>query len=136
LLGHQKRAWQETDYVLSVFGASPAAGRRSYAAYVKAGSGQDRLKGDERILGDSDFVTSILAEANENLDRYYELKSRGYTIERVEEQVREIFGVEKEVIYRFIRYARCALNFDNTRRKIPRWGRQDSNPAGYSAGFP
>lgn len=61
--------------------------------------GKDRLKGDERILGDSDFVTSILAEANESLDRYYELKSQGYTIERVEKRVMEIFGVEKEVIY-------------------------------------
>ena len=47
----------------------------------------------------SDFVTSILAEANENLDRYYELKSQGYTIERVEKRVMEIFGVEKDVIY-------------------------------------
>jgi hypothetical protein len=127
-MSNQKRAWQETGYVLSVFGGSPAVGRRSYAAYVKAGSrqgrrpeliggglirslggwaaskklrlkGQDRLKGDERILGDSDFVTSILAEANENLDRYYELKSQGYTIERVEKRVMEIFGVQKEVIY-------------------------------------
>ena len=61
--------------------------------------GQDRLKGGERILADSDFVTSILAEANENLDRYYELKSQGYTIERVEKRVMEIFGVEKDVIY-------------------------------------
>ena len=128
LMGNQKRAWQETDYVLSVFGGSAAAGRRSYAAYVKAGcgqgrrpeltggglirshggwaaskklrlKGQDRLKGDERILGDSDFVTSILAEANESLDRCYELKSRGHTLERVEKRVMEIFGVEKEVIY-------------------------------------
>jgi putative transposase len=128
LMGNQKRAWQETDYVLSVFGNSPAAARRSYAAHVKAGYGQgrrpeltggglirslggweaskklrlkghDRLKGDERILGDSDFVTSILAEANEKLDRYYEIKSRGYTIEKVEKRVMEIFGVEKDVIY-------------------------------------
>ena len=44
-------------------------------------------------------MTSILAEANENLDRYYELKSQGYTIERVEKRVMEIFGVQKEVIY-------------------------------------
>ena len=128
IMANQKRAWQETGYVLSVFGGSPAVGRRSYAAYVKEGSrqgrrpeliggglirslggwaaskklrlkGQDRLKGDERILGDSDFVTSILAEANENPDRYYELKSQGYTIERVEKRVMEIFGVQKEVIY-------------------------------------
>ena len=61
--------------------------------------GQDRLKGEEQLLSDSDFVTSILAEANENLDPYYEIKSRGYTIEKVEKRVMEIFGIEKEVIY-------------------------------------
>ena len=128
LMGKQKRNWQETDYVLSLFGNAPAAARRSYAAYVKTGygqgrrpeltgggfirslggwaetkklrlKGQDRLKGDERILGDSDFVTSILAEVNEKLDRYYELKSQGYAIEQVEKRVMEIFGVEKDVIY-------------------------------------
>jgi REP element-mobilizing transposase RayT len=128
LMGKQKRIWQETDYVLSVFGKTPAAARRSYAAYVKAGygqgrryeltggglirslggwaatkklrlKGQDRLKGDERILGDSDFVMSILAEANEKLDRNYEMKSRGFTIETVEKRVMEIFGIEKDVIY-------------------------------------
>ena len=128
LMGKQKRAWQQTDDVLSVFGKTPAAARRSYAAYVKAGhgqgrrpeltggglirslggwaaskklrvKGQDRLKGDERILGDSDFVTSILAEAKEELDRYYEMKSRGYTLETVEKRVMEIFGVDRDAIY-------------------------------------
>jgi REP element-mobilizing transposase RayT len=128
LMGNQKRAWQETDYVLTVFRKTPAAARRSYAKYIKAGygqgrrpeltggglirslggwaaskklrlKGQDRLKGDERILGDSDFVTAILAEANEKLDRFYEIKSQGYTIEKVEKRVMEIFGVEKDVIY-------------------------------------
>ncbi|MBT8366884.1 MAG: hypothetical protein KJP23_19520 [Deltaproteobacteria bacterium] len=78
----KKRPWQKSDYVLSVFGNSPAAVRRSYAANVKAGYGQgrrpeltggglirslggwaalkklrlksqDRLKEEERILGDS-----------------------------------------------------------------------------------
>jgi REP element-mobilizing transposase RayT len=42
LMGKQKRAWQETDYVLSVFGSSPAAARRSYTAYMKRGYGQGR----------------------------------------------------------------------------------------------
>ena len=128
LMGNQKRAWQEIDFVLSAFGDKPVAARRSYAAYVKGGykqgrrpeltggglirslggwsaakklriKGQDRLKGDERILGDSDFVGSILADAKEKLDRYYEMRSRGYTIGKVEERVMEIFGVEKDVIY-------------------------------------
>jgi REP element-mobilizing transposase RayT len=128
LMNKQKRDWQETAYVLSVFGNSPAAARRSYNAYVKAGYGQgrrpeltggglirslggwaaskklrlkghDRLKGDERILGDSDFVMSILAEANEKLDRYYEIKSQGYNIEKVENRVMEIFGLERDALY-------------------------------------
>ena len=42
LMDKQKRDWQETAYVLSVFGNSPAAARRSYNAYVKAGYGQGR----------------------------------------------------------------------------------------------
>ena len=44
-------------------------------------------------------MTSILAEANEKLDRYYEIKSQGYTIEKVTKRVIEIFGIEKDVIY-------------------------------------
>jgi REP element-mobilizing transposase RayT/DNA-binding transcriptional ArsR family regulator len=128
LMNKQKRDWQDTDFVLSVFGNSPTAARRSYNAYVKSGYGQgrrpeltggglirslggwaaskklrlkghDRLKGDERILGDSDFVTSILAEANEKLDRYYEMKSQGYNIEKVENRVMEIFDLERDVLY-------------------------------------
>jgi len=114
--------------VLAVFGKTPAAARRGYAAYVRAGygqgrrpeltggglirsfggwvaskklrlKGQDRLKGEERILGDSDFVTSVLAEADEKLDRFYEMKRQGYTIEKVEKGVMEIFDLEKDVIY-------------------------------------
>jgi hypothetical protein len=49
--------------------------------------GRDRLRGDERILGGRDFVTLILGEANEKLDRYYKIKSRGYIIEKVEKRV-------------------------------------------------
>jgi chromosomal replication initiation ATPase DnaA len=44
-------------------------------------------------------VTSILAEAKEKLDRYYEIKSEGYTIEKVEKRVMEIFGIENDEIY-------------------------------------
>jgi chromosomal replication initiation ATPase DnaA len=40
-----------------------------------------------------------LAEANEKLDRYHDIKKHGWTIETVEKRVMEIFGVEKDVIY-------------------------------------
>ena len=39
-----------------------------------------------------------MAEANERLDRFYEIKSQGYTKEKVEKRVMEIFGVEEDVI--------------------------------------
>ena len=128
LMGKQKRPWQQNDYVLSYFGKSVSDARKSYLEYVQSGfnqgrrpeltggglikglggwkavrkirlKGQDRVKSDARILGDSDFVTKMLEEANEKLDRHYELKSRGYDLAKVEERVAEIFGIERDVIY-------------------------------------
>ena len=62
-------------------------------------TGQDRMKGDERILGDGDFVMDVLSGANERMDRRYELKSRGYTIEKLEERVLEIYQIDREELY-------------------------------------
>ncbi len=45
-----------------------------------------RVKGDDRILGDSEFVLQILKESDEKFDRYYELKQRGYNLDSVEEK--------------------------------------------------
>jgi hypothetical protein len=52
------------------------------------------LKGDERILGDSDFVKEILAEQKERFERRYWLQAQGYNIERVVEKVAKIFEME------------------------------------------
>jgi len=40
------------------------------------------MKGDERIPGDGDFVMKILSEADERLDRRFELKSLGYDFDK------------------------------------------------------
>ena len=40
--------------------------------------GSLRLKGDERILGDSDFVMDALKASEEQLERKYRLKAEGY----------------------------------------------------------
>jgi hypothetical protein len=87
LMGGSNRDWQETKYVLSLFGKSIAGARKRYSAYVEAGIGQGhrpelvggglirslggwnevkkkrlekerRIKGDQRILGESEFVHS------------------------------------------------------------------------------
>ena len=128
LMSKRKCEWQDTDYVLSYFGKRIGDARRRYLSYVRAGidegrrpelvggglirsvggwleakkqrlKGKDRVRGDERILGDSDFVLEILAEADEKLDRYYELKSLGYDLKRAEQKVCEIYDIEPEDIY-------------------------------------
>ena len=128
LMGKRDCDWQETKYVLSYFGKSILKGRENYYSYVKEGmdqgrrpelvggglirslggwsearklrlKGQDRMKGDERILGDGDFVMDVLSEANERMDRRYELKSQGYTIEKLEQRVLGLYQIEREELY-------------------------------------
>ncbi len=36
------------------------------------------VKGDERILGDSDSVEKILSQASEQMEQRYRLKAEGY----------------------------------------------------------
>jgi len=58
-----------------------------------------RVKGDDRILGDSEFVLQVLKEADEKFDRYYELKQLGYNLQTVEERVCKIFDLSAGDIY-------------------------------------
>ena len=61
--------------------------------------GQDRLKGDERILGDSDFAMEVLSQADEKYSRPYELKRQGINLEWLEQRVAEIYGIDKKELY-------------------------------------
>lgn len=58
-----------------------------------------RVKGDDRILGDSEFVMEMLKEADEKFDRYYELKQLGYNLESVEDRVCRIYNLSVGDIY-------------------------------------
>jgi len=133
LMGKMPRDWQDTKYVLANFGRTAKKARNEYLSFVRAGASQgrkpeliggglirslggwkevkklglnkqDRIKGDERILGDSDFVMEVLAEADEGYDRRYRLKSLGYDISRVERKVIELFDIEKENLYSCLLY--------------------------------
>ena len=127
LMGRRKRPWQDVEYVLGFFGETAGAARKAYVEYVEEGveqgrreeltggglvrslggwseakrlrgRGKDHVMSDERILGDSGFVDTVLSEANEAYERRYELKRRGYDLERIAKRVAEICGVgEKEV---------------------------------------
>ena len=61
-------------------------------------SGQDRIKSDQRILGDSNFVQDVLSESEENFTRKYKLKSRGFNFEKVVDRVSFLFRLEKDYI--------------------------------------
>ncbi|MEE4604588.1 MAG: hypothetical protein V2J65_25130, partial [Desulfobacteraceae bacterium] len=56
------------------------------------------LKGDERILGDTGFVTSVLSRASEQMDERYQLRAAGWTLHGVIEQAGRIFGVDIDQI--------------------------------------
>jgi hypothetical protein len=128
LMGLHKCDWQDDRYVLSYFGERVLESRENYYSYVKDGvdqgrrpdlvggglirslggwtaakklrlKGQDRVKGDERILGDSDFVMNVLSEANERMDRHYELRSLGYDIDKLEQRILEIYQIERQDLY-------------------------------------
>jgi len=127
LMGKKKREWQNIEFVLGLFGRKVAEARRNYRAYVKKGiemgrqpelvggglirsmggwdevkkmrlTGQDRIKSDQRILGDSDFVLNVLAESEEKFERKYRLRSLGYDYERILEKVSSLFDLEKDYI--------------------------------------
>ena len=58
------------------------------------------LKGDERILGDSEFVEQVMAEQKQQYERRYWLKAQGYDIDKVVEQVAAVFEIEPDHIWK------------------------------------
>jgi hypothetical protein len=127
ILNKRKSGWQDVEYVLALFGSKKAAARRQYRAYVEEGialgSRPDlvggglvrslggwekikdlrkkdiRLKGDERILGDTDFVLAVLEESEERLKWRYELEAQGVNLDDVARRAAFLFGIESNEIY-------------------------------------
>jgi putative transposase len=128
LTGRKKRPWQDVEYVLGYFGESVRSARKAYVAYVEerveqgrreeltggglirslggwaevkrlTEKGMDHMMSDERILGDSAFADSVLSQANEGYEHRYELKRRGYDLERIATRVAEILGIEKKEVF-------------------------------------
>ncbi len=91
LMGKRKRDWQDVEYVLGFFGKRLGGAQKKYGLYVEKGvsmgrrpelvggglirslggwdeikkmrlTGQDRIKSDQRILGESDFVLRARAK--------------------------------------------------------------------------
>jgi putative transposase len=134
LMGRCRADWQDTDYVLKLFAGLTRQARKLYRDFVQketrrgrrpelSGGGLvrslggweaiqamrssgDRTLGDERILGDGDFVESALAAGNERLERRSLLKTAGYDFDRIAERVAVIFDMPLSEVLREGKYAR------------------------------
>jgi len=127
LMGKKDWPWQDAQYALGFWGKRSGEARKKYRAYVEDGismgrrpelvggglirslggwdevrktrlAGQGRIKSDQRILGDCDFVKGVLSESEEEFCRRYRLKSRGFNFEKVAERVSCLFNLEKNYI--------------------------------------
>ncbi|MDP4979771.1 MAG: transposase, partial [Desulfobacterales bacterium] len=124
LLGRQNNDWQDTDYILKRFGAYIKTARRSYTEFVSKGIPDGRrpelvgggllrsvggwsalrairatgmrVMGDERILGSSDFVETVLKNANEEYERRSRFRARGLSLEKIIDIVSGYFEIEKD----------------------------------------
>lgn len=54
------------------------------------------LKGDERILGSSDFVESVLERQDERFERRYQLQAQGYDFDKVVDRVAKLFKMRSD----------------------------------------
>jgi putative transposase len=126
LMGRVKRDWQDTDYVLSLFGRGVSSARRSYASFVAEGKGHGRrpelvgggllrsiggwstlavnrskglrLMSDERILGSSEFVEDVLKRADEEYDRRTLARREGLDLDGLVNRISDYFGIDKEAL--------------------------------------
>jgi chromosomal replication initiation ATPase DnaA len=65
---------------------------------VHAPYDKEHLKGDEGILGYSDFATQVLVAPQERMEESCRLAAQGYTFDRIVEQVSEHPGLPVEEI--------------------------------------
>jgi putative transposase len=127
IIGHNKVEWQDAEYILGFFGERVAGAKDNYIKFVHKGIGQGNRPdltgggllrshggwvgvkmlrttgvyqtGDERILGDGQFVKEVLVNAEEKLKKKYKLKAQGYDLKRLIARVSEITGINYEQIF-------------------------------------
>ena len=103
VMNKTENTWQNINYVYGLFSEQKGQARKAYQTFVQNGVSQGkspeftgggllpsvggwmalkgfrkagiRVKGDERILGDSDFVEDVLKAAGESFEPKYELTS-------------------------------------------------------------
>jgi putative transposase len=132
LMANVTREWQNVSFVLGHFSKRLSQARRYYREFVEKGVGQgrradltggglirslggwsalkmhrgcaERIKSDERILGDGDFVEEILQQAREHLEGRYGLAAAGLDIQAVANRVGEVLHVDPGMVWKKGKY--------------------------------
>lgn len=123
LMARKERSWQDTAYVLGFFSQETEHARGAYHSYVESGIDQgrrddlaggglvrsfggwseirhqgQRVKGDQRILGGSEFVLKVLAEADQHYAQKSTLRTQGYTLETLADTVAKAYTMKRNDI--------------------------------------
>lgn len=124
LIGAQQINWQSIDEVLEHFGSRRKEAIEKYIDFINDGikigkredlsggglrrsaggwkgvfklkSSNDYWRGDERILGDGDFVNRVLKESEEDIVKRERLKREGWNLNKVIEKICNIMFVNAE----------------------------------------
>ena len=127
IMGLVDNDWQDAGYILRLFDKKIGPARNEYRKFVKKGIGEGRkpeltggglirssggwaaakalrkaktyMKGDERILGDSDFVQESLKQAEEQLEQKYKIQSQGYDIDKIARRVGDLMDMSAEQVF-------------------------------------
>jgi putative transposase len=128
IMGEFEHSWQQCAEVLSYFDNQVESARNKYKQFVSEGVDQGRrydltggglirssggweivkknreskinVKGDERILGNSDFVSEMLSRTGDFFERRHALKAKGVDVSNIAEQVSKLLGIPVGDVWR------------------------------------
>ena len=132
ILGNKNYSWQDIDKILRLFHEKLYMARRYYRNFIQKGialgkrpdlvggglvrsvggwsalksmrQASNYQKGDERILGDGDFVEKSLKAANEAMEKKYALHAQGINIDKIAARVADLLDMDIEEVWASGRY--------------------------------
>ncbi|MFZ0613809.1 MAG: transposase, partial [Desulfobacterales bacterium] len=127
LMGKGGHPWQGAEYALKRFGRTTTVARRKYREFVAGGIAAGKrpdlvggglvrsmggwaavkalrkakvyMKGDERILGDSDFTEQVLGQARETYERKQALQAKGVDENAVARRVADLLEIDIKLVW-------------------------------------
>ena len=134
VLGKRKNSWQDVDSILHLFDQKGTLARKRYRAFVHEGVEQGRRpdlvggglmrglfgwaktkasaqgflrsKEDQRILGDERFAQEVLRASDEQLERAYRLRAKGYDLEKLAQRAANVCGMKPEEVWSAGKYSK------------------------------